>query len=185
DAALHCLADPPRRIRRELVAASPVELLDGPDEPDDPFLDQVEQRDPVALVLLRDRDDEAEVRVDHQVLRGFVAALDPLRELDLLLGSEELVAPRLVEEELQRVGRRGREVPVDVGALARIRARAVVRERNVALLELLEESLDLLVVEVGLLQELVDCRKVQAAELLALLEQNLKTLVGNHRYAVS
>src|SRR5262249_49569730 len=185
DAALHGLSDPPRRVRRELVAASPVELLDGTNEPDDPLLDQVEQRDPVTLVLLRDRDDEAKIGVDHQVLRGLVTALDALRELDLLLRSHELVAPRLVEEQLKRVGRRDRQISVDVGALRRVRARAIVRQRNVALLELFEEALDLLVVEVGFLQELVHGREVEAAELLALLEKDLKTLVGNHRYAVS
>ena len=94
DAALHRLADPPRRVRRELVAATPVELLDRADEADDPFLDQVEERQPVSLVLLRDRDDEAEVRVHHQVLRRLVAALDALRERDLLVGGEQLVAAR-------------------------------------------------------------------------------------------
>src|SRR6185503_1885514 len=41
DPALHRLADPPGRIGGELVAAAPIELLDGPDEPDDPLLDQV------------------------------------------------------------------------------------------------------------------------------------------------
>ena len=76
DAALHRLADPPRRVRRELEALAPVELLGGADQPDDPLLDQVEQRQAVALVLLRDRDDEPQVRVDEQVLRLLVAPLD-------------------------------------------------------------------------------------------------------------
>src|SRR5690349_17315966 len=46
DTSLHRLADPPRRVRRELVATPPVELLDGADEADDPLLDEVEQRQP-------------------------------------------------------------------------------------------------------------------------------------------
>src|SRR4051794_39494419 len=107
DAALHRLPDPPRRVCRELVAAAPVELLDRADEADDPFLDQVEERQPVSLVLLGDRDDEAQVRVHHQVLRRLVAALDALRERDLLICSKQLVSASLVEEELQRVCRRG------------------------------------------------------------------------------
>src|SRR4029077_7938727 len=37
--ALRRLADPPRRVGRELVAAAPVELLDGADQSDDPLLD--------------------------------------------------------------------------------------------------------------------------------------------------
>src|SRR5262249_39822429 len=96
DAALHRLADPPRRVRRELVAAPPVELLYRTDETDDPLLDEIEQRQPVPLVALRDRDDEAEVRIDHPVLRRLVAALDLLRELPLLCRGEQRVAPRLV-----------------------------------------------------------------------------------------
>src|SRR6266487_253483 len=50
-------------FRSELEPTAPVELLHGTDEADDPLLDQVEQRDAVALVLLRDRHDQAEVRV--------------------------------------------------------------------------------------------------------------------------
>ena len=60
----------------------------------------------MALVALRDRDDQPQVRVDHPLLRLEVAALDALRELDLLLLGQERPAPRLVEEELQRVGGR-------------------------------------------------------------------------------
>src|SRR5215213_2038583 len=52
DTALNRLADPPRRVRRELEPAAPVELLDSADQPDDALLDQVEQREPVPLVLL-------------------------------------------------------------------------------------------------------------------------------------
>src|SRR5205823_7491879 len=81
--ALDRLPDPERRVGRELVAAAPVELLAGADQPEDPLLDQVEQRQLVALVLLRDRDDEPEVGVDHLLLGLQVAALDALGELDL------------------------------------------------------------------------------------------------------
>ena len=61
DPALHGLANPPRRVGRELVAATPVELLDRPGEPDDPFLDEPEEAEAETLVLLGDRDDEPEV----------------------------------------------------------------------------------------------------------------------------
>ena len=107
--ALDGLADPPRRVGGEAVAAAPVELLDRADQAEDALLDQVEQRQLGALVLLGDRDDEAQVRVDHAVLGGEVAALDPLGEVDLLVGREQPVAADLVEEQLQRVGRDGRE----------------------------------------------------------------------------
>src|SRR5207248_6820159 len=89
DATLHRLADPPRRVSRELEALAPVELLGGADQADDSLLDQVEERQAVALVLLRDRDDEAQVRVDEQVLGLLVTALDRLRELDLLCRGQQ------------------------------------------------------------------------------------------------
>jgi hypothetical protein len=101
DAALHRLADPPGCVRRELVAAPPVELLDCANQPDDALLDQVEQHERVTLVLLRGRDDEAEVRVDHLVLRPQAAALDPLGQLHLLGRCQQRVAARLVAEELE------------------------------------------------------------------------------------
>src|SRR5690242_4847593 len=75
----HGLADPPRRVRRELEALAVVELLGGANEADRPLLDQVEERQPLVAVLLGDRDDEAQVGLDHLLLRAVVAALDPLR----------------------------------------------------------------------------------------------------------
>src|SRR5207248_1947074 len=43
--ALHRLADPPGRVRRELVAAPPVELLHGAVQAERALLDQVQERD--------------------------------------------------------------------------------------------------------------------------------------------
>src|SRR4029079_6330382 len=74
------LPDPPRRVRRELEAAPPVELLDRADEAERALLDQVEERKALVAVVLRDRDDEAEVRLAHALLGARIAALDPLRE---------------------------------------------------------------------------------------------------------
>ena len=99
------LADPPRRVGRELEALAPVELLGGADEADRPLLDQVEERQALVAVALRDRDDEAQVRLDHLLLRAVVAALDPLRELDLLRGGQQVDLADVLQEELQRVGR--------------------------------------------------------------------------------
>jgi hypothetical protein len=99
------LADPPRRVRRELVAAAPVELLDRADETDRPLLDEVEERQPLVAIALRDRDDEPEVRLDHRLLRAHVAGLDPLRELDLARRREQPDLADVLEEHLERVGR--------------------------------------------------------------------------------
>ena len=105
--ALHRLADPPRRVRRELEPAAPVELLDGAVEPERALLDEVEERHAEAAVALRDRHDEPEVRLDHHALGDGVAALDPLRERDLFGGGQELVATDVREEELEAVGGAG------------------------------------------------------------------------------
>jgi hypothetical protein len=103
DRALAGLADPPRRVGRELEALAVVELLDRAVQPDRAVLDQVEQRQAVALVALGDRNDQAQVRVDHLLLRRGVATLDPLRERNLLGGVQERVLADLVQEELQAV----------------------------------------------------------------------------------
>ena len=58
----------------------------------------------MALVALGDRDHEAQVRVDHLLLRSRIATLDPLRERDLLGSVQERVLADLVQEELQAVG---------------------------------------------------------------------------------
>ena len=102
----HSLADPPRGVGRKLVAAAPVELLDGADQAERPLLDQVEERQALIAVVLRDRNDQAQVGLDHPLLRLHVAALDLLRELHLLRCGQQRMAPGLAQEELQRVGRR-------------------------------------------------------------------------------
>src|ERR1043165_9486183 len=95
------LANPPGRVRRELVALAPIELLGRAVQADDALLDEVQQRDVMTLVALRDRDDAAKVRVDHALLRSGVALLDALREVDLVGSRQQLVATGGVHEELQ------------------------------------------------------------------------------------
>src|SRR5919197_5662332 len=53
DRARDRLANPPRRVRRELVALAVVELLDRADEPERSFLDQVEEGKSAAEITLR------------------------------------------------------------------------------------------------------------------------------------
>ena len=110
------LADPPRRIRRELEPLAVVELLGGAHEADRPLLDEIEERQALVAVALRDRDDEAQVRLDHRLLRAVVAALDALRELDLLRRGQQVDLADVLQEELERIGRdvrrlRGRATP--------------------------------------------------------------------------
>src|SRR4029077_385195 len=114
------LADPPDRVRRELVPPPPVELLAGVNQPDRSFLDQVEKRDPVVLISLGDQDDEAEIRLDHALLCCFVAALDPLRELNLFGAGQEWATTDVAQIERERVGGErlviGHELTVDAAA---------------------------------------------------------------------
>src|SRR5690606_6094036 len=78
------LADPPRGVGRELVAAAVVELLDRAHEADVALLDEVQEREAPLHVLLRDRDDEAQVRLHHL----------GLGRLDLVLGAAQLAVVR-------------------------------------------------------------------------------------------
>ena len=68
-------------------------------------MDQVEEREPLVAIALRDRDDEAEVRLHHRLLRRVLTALDALRELDLLCRGEQRDLADVLQEELQSVGR--------------------------------------------------------------------------------
>ena len=62
------LADPPRRVGRELVAAPVLELVDRLHQADVAFLDQVEELQAAVRVLLRDGHDQAEVGLDQFLL---------------------------------------------------------------------------------------------------------------------
>ena len=77
------LTDPPGRVRRELEAAPILEPVDRLHEPDVAFLDQVQQGQVTAEIALRDRYDQAQVRLHQLALglaHGAVAALDLLEE---------------------------------------------------------------------------------------------------------
>ena len=124
---------------------------------------------PLVAVALGDRDDEAEVGLDHRLLGGVVAELDPLRELDLLRRGEERHLADVLEEELQRVGRDlrlGGPLLLGVG-LALLGADDVdlrLFERGVELVELGR-------IEVELVEREGDLLGVELAGALAGLEQ--------------
>src|SRR5262245_18837322 len=83
------LADPPRRVGRELVAAPVLELVDGLHQPDVALLDQIQELQTAVRVLLGDRHDEPQVRLD-QFLLGLLrlpfAAADGVERLLELVG---------------------------------------------------------------------------------------------------
>ena len=117
------LADPPGRVGRELEALAVVELLGRAHEPERPLLDQVEERQALVAVVLGDRDDQAQVGLDHLLLGVEVAALDALGEVDLLLRRQQAHLADVLEEQLQRVGR---HVRLEVERGLRLAAAALV-----------------------------------------------------------
>ena len=101
------LADPPRRVRRELEAELVVELLDRPDQAHVPLLDQVEERHAGLRVVARDRHHEAQVALDQAPLRGLVAEVLAAGELALLGRRQQPAVADLADVELERVGASG------------------------------------------------------------------------------
>src|SRR5829696_4471324 len=111
DRPRHRLADLPGRVGRELVAAPVVELLHRADEAERALLDQVQEREAATQVALGDRDDEAQVRLDHLLLGNQVAALDALGQRDLAVGGEQLDLADRAQVQAQRIeARLDREV---------------------------------------------------------------------------
>ena len=71
----HALANPPEGIGGKFVAAGGIELFDGPLQAQGTFLNQIEQLQPPALVLLGDADHKPQVGTHHAFL-GTAANLD-------------------------------------------------------------------------------------------------------------
>ena len=96
--ALDGLTDPEGGIGGEAESLAPVELLRGANQPHHALLDEVGEREALVLVAASVRRHEPKIRVDHQFLRLQVAALDALREVDLLLRGEQGIATRVREQ---------------------------------------------------------------------------------------
>src|SRR5579859_6618274 len=71
DGARDGLADPPRGVRRELVAAAILEFVHSLHQADIAFLDQVEELQAAVGIFFGDRDDKAQVSFNQLALRGF------------------------------------------------------------------------------------------------------------------
>ena len=78
------LANPPRGIRGELEALLPVELLDGADQTEVAFLNQVKEQHAASRVALGQRDHKSEVGLQQVILGSFAVVRSPL-ELALAL----------------------------------------------------------------------------------------------------
>ena len=81
------LADPPRRVGRELITAPPFEFVDGLHQTDVAFLNQIEELQSAVRVFLGDRNDQTQVGFDQFAfgLTGLLFADDDRlqRPLDL------------------------------------------------------------------------------------------------------
>ena len=69
------LANPPGGVRRELVAAGVLELVDRPHQPGVAFLDQVQEAQAAVAIALGDRDDQPQVAGRQLALGGVVRGL--------------------------------------------------------------------------------------------------------------
>src|SRR5262245_40130882 len=99
DSAGNGLANPPRGIRGELVAAAVFELVHGFHQADVAFLDQIQELQPAVGVFLGDRDDQSQVGFNQLALGGLgvYVALDDLAlgPLQLLVGNAGFLLQRL------------------------------------------------------------------------------------------
>jgi hypothetical protein len=118
------------------------------------------------------RDDEAQVCLDHLLFRAVVAALDPLRELDLLGRGEQVDLADVLQEQLERVGR----------DLARLLRRLLFlhfgtgHDLDVKLFESVVEVVDLCRLELELIERHRDLVCRQMTVLLPGLQQRLRVV---------
>ena len=89
EGALDGLLDPPGGVGAELAPLIGVEALDGLDQPEVAFADEVHERQPEIIVILGDTDDQSEVRLDHLLAGGFVALEDATCQRGLLFQRQQ------------------------------------------------------------------------------------------------
>src|SRR6202012_5165008 len=70
------LTDPPGGVGGELEALAVIELLCRTYQAERALLDQIQERQALVAVVLRDRDNQPQVRLDHLLLCVQIAALD-------------------------------------------------------------------------------------------------------------
>jgi hypothetical protein len=154
-----------------------VELLCGAHQADRPLLDQVEERQALVAVVLGDRDDQPQVGLDHVLLGAVVAALDALRELDLLRRRQQLDAPDLAQEQRERV-----DGGVAIVDLERELGQRVVDELDVCVLERAQDLVDLGRLEVQLVERSGDLVMRHESSGDAALDQQPSLFEAEHGY---
>src|ERR1039458_6783421 len=108
------LLDPPRTVGRKLAALFRIKALDGLHQADVASADQIQQRQSDAIVIARDFYDQAEVGLDHQLARFFVALFNARGQLDFLLRREQFHLPDFAQVKFDgRVAVVSRTIPPD------------------------------------------------------------------------
>ncbi|CDN41615.1 hypothetical protein BN871_AI_01260 [Paenibacillus sp. P22] len=122
DGAGNRLTNPPGRVRAELEAFLVIEFLDSLDETHVALLDQIQEQHAASDITLRDADDETKVGFRKTALRFFIAFLDTLGQLDLVIGQQKRDASDLLEIHADRIvdldARRQRKIVVEVEIVA-------------------------------------------------------------------
>src|SRR5438552_3388730 len=98
--ALDGLLDPPCGVGAELSAFSRIKTFHGLHQTDVAFGDEVEKRQAEIRVVMRDLDDQAQIRPDHERPGLAIALLDFRGQLDLLVRSQQGNLPDLAQVNL-------------------------------------------------------------------------------------
>src|SRR5437762_14294867 len=94
------LLDPPRGVGGKFSTLRRIEALDGFHQADVSLRNQIEQRQSKIRVIVRDLNDQTQVRANHQSTSFLVTALNFGGEFNLLLRSEQRNLPDLAQVNL-------------------------------------------------------------------------------------
>src|SRR5438045_5260278 len=87
------LLDPPRGVGGKFSTLRRIEALDGFHQADVALRNQIEQRQSKIRIIVRDLNDQTQIRTNHQGASFLVAALNFSGEFNLLLWSEQWDLP--------------------------------------------------------------------------------------------
>ena len=120
DGAFDALTDPPGCVCREAKTALRIKFFQRVDQSQVAFLDQVEQLQAPAAVVLGDTHDQAQIVLDHLLARGEISLPHQACVAHFLLGAQKRVLTDVVEIELGDVVENvGRDIVFGSGFIGR------------------------------------------------------------------